>query len=64
MNEEKLALLAQYAEYLKKTFNYIKDIYPYDVQEAYKTIIQVWDIIADPSNEDQSLREALFEKVP
>ena len=64
MNEEKLALLAQYAEHLKETFDYVKDIYPDDVQEAYKTIIQVWDIIADPSNEDQSLREALFEKVP
>lgn len=64
MNEEKRALLAQYAEHLKKTFNYVKDIYPDDVQEAYKTIIQVWDIIADPSNEDQSLQEALFEKVP
>ena len=64
MNEEKLALLAQYVKHLKEEFNYVKDIYPDDVQEAYKIIIQVWDIIADPSNEKQSLQEALFEKVP
>jgi hypothetical protein len=62
--DEKLALLAQYVEHLKEEFNYFKDIYPDDVQEAHKIIIQVWDIIADPSNEDQSLQKALFEKVP
>ena len=64
MNEEKLALLAQYVKHLKEEFNYVKNIYPDDVQEAYKILIQVWDIIADPSNENQSLQEALFEKVP
>ena len=64
MNEEKLALLAQYVKHLKEEFNYVKNIYPDDVQEAYKILIQVWDIIADPSNEDQSLQEALFEKIP
>ncbi|MCP4912784.1 MAG: hypothetical protein GY909_06675 [Oligoflexia bacterium] len=62
--DEKFTLFAEYVKHFKEEFDYIKDMFSDDVQEAYKIMIQVGDIIADPSNSDQSLRKAIFEKVP
>ncbi len=62
--DEKLTLFAEYVKHFREEFDYIKDMFLGDVQEAYKIMIQVGDIIADPSNSDQGLREAVFEKVP
>ena len=62
--DEKFTLFAEYVKHFKEKFDYIKDVLPDDVQEAYNTMIQVGDIFADPSNSDQSLREAVFGKVP
>lgn len=62
--DEKLALFAEYVKHLKEEFDSIKDIFPDDVQEAYRTMIQVGDMLADPSILDQRIREAIFDKVP
>jgi len=62
--QEKLALLAEYIEYAKEHMEMIKDRLPPEVWEAYRIIIRVNEIVADPKVAHQEIREAIFEKVP
>ena len=62
--DEYFALFREYIEVVKREFNYIRDMYPADVQEGYEIMFQVGEMIADPGNDDQTLREAIFNKIP
>lgn len=39
--DEYFALFREYIEVVKREFNYIRDMYPADVQEGYKIMFQV-----------------------
>ncbi|MBF0234415.1 MAG: hypothetical protein HQK65_15450 [Desulfamplus sp.] len=63
--EEKKALFAKYMAKLKENFEYTKDFYPPDVQEAHRIVHQLGDILVDDSiPNDISVQEALFDKIP
>lgn len=53
-----------YAEFMRQELEILGGGYPKDVQEAYKISIQVYETLADPNVEDESVRKALFAKVP
>ncbi|MBF0551399.1 MAG: hypothetical protein HQK60_12790 [Deltaproteobacteria bacterium] len=62
--DKRLALLTEYVTKLQQAIDDVKDILPNDVQEAYDVIFRMLGILADPSNSDQTIQEALFDKVP
>ena len=63
-NEKNRKRFEQYIEYCKKSFNYTRDLYPEDVQEAYDILFQVGEIYADPTIPDNiTIGEALYSKI-
>ncbi len=56
--------LVAYTDHLKDNLEFLQDVYPPNVLEAYKITIQITEILADPNTDENKLRETIFAKVP